>query len=290
MADRAKDPREVAVIYGRNDDARAAIFDFLRALDLKPLEFSQAIHRTGEAAPYIGSILSALFSSVQAVVVILTGDEMVQLQEQFRDPKNQEDSQISFQSRPNVLFEAGLAMASHPNRTVLVQMGEHRAFSDIGGRHVLRFGGETGERNNLASRLKEAGCPVDTTGTDWLTAGDFAKALNIAATNTDRRIWANSGQDTRGAPIEVPSAPEDECRERILLFIADQQDQGTSLSEDAQIAESLGIEIRDVRRHLDILASRGLLKPANAMGRWGGSLSPDGSLEVERLRRRERNA
>jgi len=32
-----------------------------------------------------------------------------------------------------VLFEAGLALGAHPNKTVMVQVGKVKAFSDIGG-------------------------------------------------------------------------------------------------------------------------------------------------------------
>ena len=67
-----------------------------------------------------------------------------------------------------------MAMGRDPERTVLVEIGVLRPFSDIAGRHVLRFDGSTPRRQELAERLKAAGCEVDTSGTDWHNVGEFA--------------------------------------------------------------------------------------------------------------------
>ena len=49
--------RKIFVIHGRNEKARKALFQFLRAIDLEPLEWSQLIAGTGKSSPYIGEIL-----------------------------------------------------------------------------------------------------------------------------------------------------------------------------------------------------------------------------------------
>jgi hypothetical protein len=67
-----------------------------------------------------------------------------------------------------------MAFALHPTRTILVQIGQVRPFSDIGGRHILRFDGSPHTREQLRFRLKNAGCPIEEGGTDWLTTGDFS--------------------------------------------------------------------------------------------------------------------
>jgi predicted nucleotide-binding protein len=62
------DGRTVFVVHGRNQAARKAMFAFLRAVGLNPLEWSEAIALTGSGSPYIGDILEAAFSRAQAVV------------------------------------------------------------------------------------------------------------------------------------------------------------------------------------------------------------------------------
>jgi hypothetical protein len=75
---------------------------------------------------------------------------------------------------PPVLgFEAGLALGSHPEKTILVDGGKLRKFSDIAGRHVIKLTNDYSKRNDLANRLQALGCKVDKQGTDWTTAGDF---------------------------------------------------------------------------------------------------------------------
>ncbi len=166
--------RSVFVIHGRNKIARSSMFDFLRAIDLHPLEWSEARKRTGKPTPYVGDILDVAFSDAQAFVVIMTPDEFAYLREEFRDKTDRpEILQPSPQSRPNVLFEAGMAMGRDTERTILVEIGEHRPFSDIGGRHVLRMNNSPARRKELASRLETAGCLTNTDGEDWLTVGNF---------------------------------------------------------------------------------------------------------------------
>ena len=169
-----KDAAKVFVVHGRDDKMRAAMFSFLRAIGLQPIEWSQAVQATGIASPYIGDILNVAFSEAQAVVVLLTPDDEARLRPwlaQEGDPPH--ETELSGQARPNVLFEAGIAMGRDPDRTVLVEVGSLRPFSDIGGRHTIRFDGSSPRRQELAERLRTAGCAVKLDGTDWHSAGDF---------------------------------------------------------------------------------------------------------------------
>lgn len=77
------------------------------------------------------------------------------------------------------LFEAGMAMGRFPERTILVELGNLRPFSDIGGRHVIRPDNTTQKRQELAQRLETAGCGINLKGTDWHTAGDFLICLQV---------------------------------------------------------------------------------------------------------------
>jgi len=172
VSDETADPRRVFVIHGRNEPARAAFFTFLRALGLNPIEWSEAIHATGQGSPYIGDVLDAAFASAQAVVVLQTPDDVAYLHQSLTYPGDPEcDAQM--QPRPNVLFEAGMAFGRNPARTILVELGQVKSYSDIHGRHVVRLDGSVKKRQDLANRLRTAGCAVDTTGTDWHDAGDL---------------------------------------------------------------------------------------------------------------------
>lgn len=181
MATKAKDPSSVFVVHGRNEAARSAMFAFLRSLGLRPMEFREAITMTGLGAPSISEILNVAFKNAQAVVVILSGDDEGCLRPQFRsDRDSAEEKTPTPQARQNVLFEAGMALGRHPDRTILVQVGEIRPFSDIAGRHIVHFSGTPDQRNDLVNRLRNAECPVNTAGSDWFTAGDFDAALKLA--------------------------------------------------------------------------------------------------------------
>jgi predicted nucleotide-binding protein len=173
-----RDPRRVFVVHGRNSNARDAMFAFLRSINLYPLEWVEAVAETGKASPYVGDVLDAAFSIAQAVVILMTPDDVACLREPFRRPGDPpHETELTPQARPNVLFEAGMAMGRSPDRTVIVELGTLRPFSDVGGRHVIRLDDTTQRRQDLAQRLETAGCPVTLTGTDWHTAGDFALAL-----------------------------------------------------------------------------------------------------------------
>ena len=169
------DSRNVFVVHGRNLAIRDQLFTFLRALDLHPLEWSEAVRMTERPSPYIGDILDAAFSRAQAVVVLLSPDDLVRLrQELWTDDEAPAETELSGQARPNVLFEAGMAMGRFPNRTVLVEVGALKPFSDISGIHVIRLNDTTQRRQEFAHRLLSAGCPINLNGTDWHSAGNFA--------------------------------------------------------------------------------------------------------------------
>ena len=184
--------REVFVVHGRNKAARDAMFEFLRSLDLRPLEWSEVVQRTGKASPYVGDILETAFRDAPAVVVLFTPDDEARLREPLRsDHEPPHEVELTGQARPNVLFEAGMAMGRDPDRTILVELGQLRPFSDVGGRHVLRFDGSIAKRQELAQRLQTAECPASMTGTDWQTAGDFQSAMALAEKASSQTAVSN---------------------------------------------------------------------------------------------------
>ena len=168
----------VFVVHGRNQTARDAMFAFLRAIGLHPLEWNEAVRATGKPMPYIGEILDAAFAQAGAVVILMTPDDEARLNEPFRSPNDPlHETGLTGQARPNVLFEAGMAMGRNAERTILVELGTLRPFSDVAGLHVIRMDNSSQRRQELAQRLESAGCPVNLDGVDWHTAGDFDTAL-----------------------------------------------------------------------------------------------------------------
>ena len=193
-----KNAREVFVVHGRNTAARDALFDFLNAIDLHPLEWSEAVKSTGKASPYVGDVLNVVFSRAHAVVVLFTPDDEARLKKRLQDENDPpHETQLTGQARPNVLFEAGMAMARNQDRTVLVELGRLRPFSDVGGRHVLRLENSTQSRQNLAQRLETAGCPVNLQGTRWHAAGDFDAAIAASVDGeSESRVVGNQEMST----------------------------------------------------------------------------------------------
>lgn len=172
--------RRVWVVHGRDIRLRAGMFIFLQSIGLQPLDFLEARKRTKKSSPYVGEILDSAFKDAQAVVVLLTPDDEARLKSELQGPSEpSHEVSLTGQARPNVLFEAGMAFMSHPDRTILVQFGEVRPFTDIGGKHIIHMDNSTPKRHELASRLEDAGCPVDWKRVEWHTAGDLNPKRSI---------------------------------------------------------------------------------------------------------------
>lgn len=170
----ARKSNSVFVVHGRNARARDAMFEFLRSIGLQPIEWTQAVKATRKGAPHNMEVVVAAFQRAAAVVVLLTPDDEARLKPEYRtssDPAYERE--LTGQARPNVIFEAGRAFGSHPEATIIVELGNTRPFSDTAGVNAVRISNDPGKRRDLANRLETAGCEVDISGEDWLRAGDF---------------------------------------------------------------------------------------------------------------------
>jgi predicted nucleotide-binding protein len=168
------DNKKVMVVHGR-DKARDDLFNLLRALGLEPIEWSAAVKSTGTTKPYTGQAVEAAFATAQAAVILLVPEERVALRNDLRDPKDPSDDQMTWQPRPNVFYEGGIAVTSHPDQTIVLELGRPRTATDLAGVNTIRIGPDPVWRHNLANRLRDAGCPVNTEGADWLRVGEFAE-------------------------------------------------------------------------------------------------------------------
>jgi predicted nucleotide-binding protein len=160
--------RSVFVVHGRDEEARLKIFDLLRLLDLRPLEWEDLVRATGRTAPFLGEVIAQAPAQAQAALVLLTPDDVVQLHPDLRGPNEPPyESEPTGQPRPNVLIELGMVLMAYPERTLMVEIGALRAISDIGGMNVIRFDGSATALGKIVERLKLAGCKVNDTGSDW---------------------------------------------------------------------------------------------------------------------------
>lgn len=165
--------RNVFVAYGKDEAARFAVFEFLRALDLRPLEWEQLVAGTGKAAPPLTEVLSQAMTRTQAAVVLLTPDDVVALHPDLRGGAS-DAARYELQARPNVLVELGMALATYPERTIILVAGDQRPISDLAGLSYVRLTGSAQCHLQIALRLKLAGCRVNDHGQDWLAPARFA--------------------------------------------------------------------------------------------------------------------
>jgi predicted nucleotide-binding protein len=186
-------PNSVFIVTGRDSDATTALVATIRSFGIQIVEWEQAVAKTGLPSPYVGEVVATGLRMATAAVVVMTPDDLVTLREDLvRDDDAVDEREIRGQARPNVFYEAGFADAIGRDRTVIVEIGNPKSFTDAAGRHVIRYDGSPAKRNTLAERLRLAGLEVDTSGTDWLTVGDLTPALDAATTAlADARVSTN---------------------------------------------------------------------------------------------------
>jgi predicted nucleotide-binding protein len=172
------DKRKVFVVHGRSLRAHDAMFEFLRAISLKPMEWSEAVHSSRRPTVHISDILESAFSEAQAILVLFTGDDTGRLRKRFQkktDPPHEKE--LTPQPRLNVVFEAGMAFAYCKQRTILLQIGQKmRPFTDIAGIYVHPFVGTAADRRHLRKQLELAGCAIKPRK-GWSKAGDFKRPI-----------------------------------------------------------------------------------------------------------------
>ncbi len=199
----APDARKVFVVYGRDAAASQALFRFLRALNLYPLEWEQVVAMTGRGSPYIGDVLIRGFREAQAAVILFTPDDEARLHDDLHGPDEPaHERELTCQPRPNVLIEAGMALAFQPERTIIAQVGHLRPVTDLTGRHVVHLG-TPGSLLALATRLRTAGCPVDLSTRELVNDDDFAELGAQKRQAATRRVPASSAIP-RGTRLTLP--------------------------------------------------------------------------------------
>jgi Predicted nucleotide-binding protein containing TIR-like domain len=175
-----RDPARVMVVHGRNLAALNALRSFLQAVGLVPILWEDAIEETGEGSPHNLDAVTVAMALAQAVVVLFTTDDEARLMPQLNDG-NPDEAELRGQPRPNVLIEAGMAIALGRERTILTRLGRIRPASDLDGLNAVNLTNDPGPRTALRRRLLTAGCRVNDRS-DYLesaVAGDFDSAQSL---------------------------------------------------------------------------------------------------------------
>jgi len=176
--DDAEDPEEAAapsvhevvVVHGRDAARTAFFFKLLQRLNVHAVAFDELIARSGSSSPSIRQLIRTAFTQAQAVIILFTGDDVANLRPDLLGTSEGGDERMPTpQPRPHLLFEAGVAVALQPDRTIIVEVQPLRGLLNLDGVHVVRFStGSREERTQLVNRLRAAGCKLDTSGIHWL--------------------------------------------------------------------------------------------------------------------------
>lgn len=255
--------RTVFVIHGRNAKARKAMFNWLRTLHLEPLEWEEAVNLTKSGSPTTLEVVKAGLSHAQVVLALLTDDEQVRLRPELRG----KSVPFEYQSRPNVIFEAGMACALSPKKTVFVELGNVRRFSDVDGVNTIRMGREPDHKalQRLKNRLCTAGCAVKLYGEDWLDPQIFADVL--FSDNENGTVEPN--EVTRILKYEEGSPAFNAFQSGSALFSENGEarpEVDSFLSEiDCKPSEIFGLDFTERRRFIRLKC---LEAKKEALGEW----------------------
>lgn len=172
-------PTRVFIVYGRNTEAQQAMVLFLRALNLRPLDFDEVRNSIG-GSPFVGKIIEKGLREAQAIVVLFTPDEFASLRPGLIHSYDPDHEKGRWQARPNVILEAGMALALAEPRTILVVLGNVSLSSDLHGRHYIQLNNNTDSRERLKNALIGAGCEISPSTSGWhnpAIAGNFESCL-----------------------------------------------------------------------------------------------------------------
>lgn len=177
------DPKKVFIVYGRNIQALNAMKQFLRALHLEPIDFDEVRNQLGHSA-YLHDVVREGMNRARAIIVLFTPDEYAALRPNLIRSHDTATDKARWQTRPNVIWEAGAALTIAAERTLLVRLGDVDLSSDMQGRYVYRLDNSIEARNRLRDALRGARCDVNPSVGDFHNkdvAGDFEACVTPPA-------------------------------------------------------------------------------------------------------------
>jgi hypothetical protein len=123
------------IIHGQDAEPRNELARFLRSLGVNVLSFHQAASSRSSVRMILKTVLSGI-KQADVVIVLFTPDE----QAVFHNPRSGtyhgrpgDSKWEGWEARPNVIFEAGIAIGVAGKKTIIARLGPVRDFSDLGG-------------------------------------------------------------------------------------------------------------------------------------------------------------
>jgi len=145
--------KKIFIIYGRDIEAYRALTRFVKALGLDVLHFENAAESLGPA-PFVTDVVFRAIETADAIIALFTPDEHAALYSPTSsNAALAEHDEARWQARPNVIFEAGIALGSRREHTILATLGaDVQLFSDVNGKHFVRLDALDGKAQ-LRNRL-----------------------------------------------------------------------------------------------------------------------------------------
>jgi predicted nucleotide-binding protein len=185
----------VLLFHGRDEAFVQGLRGFLQAVGLEAPTFEDWVKEVGMGSPQNLEVVFKATREASAILIVCTPDETVELAARLRDGSDSDAARM--QPRPNVIFEAGIALALRSAQFVIFVEAEPdlSGWTDIDGLNKVRFRDDADSRKRLASRLETVGLAIqrDADG-GWLRAGDFGGAQasgfvdQVLRLNDDARI------------------------------------------------------------------------------------------------------
>jgi Predicted nucleotide-binding protein containing TIR-like domain len=169
----AVNSKNVLIISGKGQKLTGDIRHFLRSIGLRPIEPQGSF--PGGVSDLHEALQAAIYDSC-AIVIVLAGEDEAMLQRRWYIPDDdmEEVLKSSPQPRLNVLFGAGVALATRPDQTILVKRGCVRLCRYFEGHRSVELGDDRKQRYAFIEKLSSVGCAVDLSSYMWIDVGDFS--------------------------------------------------------------------------------------------------------------------
>ena len=190
------------VSHVRNRWANRAMTSFLKSLGLHVVTWNDARAATGKGTPSVLEVVQSGFDHAAQAVVLLTPDDEARLRSEYEElsahaSSDEPMTRTILQPRPNVLFEAGIAFALFPERTVLVRLAdleEAMLPSDLEGLLPVELDNGAEKRRELGMRLLCAEWAQIEKSRGWRRAGRFARPE--VTVHLDVAVPTSTGENT----------------------------------------------------------------------------------------------